>query len=186
MQQPSPGPGQPSLLRAATVALILALILTGCGGYALVGRGTTLPDDVRAVFLQPLDNETRRGELDQILTQALATELVTRQRFSLTSSVGEADATLKGAVTGFRLTPVTFDSQGRGDEYEVAITVRMAFVRNDEDETQLWASDRYQFRQTYPLGGGDPTDFFSLENTAIELSAGDFAESMVIDILEGF
>lgn len=172
------------LVATASVAFCLAFGVGGCG-YALVGRGTNIPDDVRQVYLRPLENRTTRAELEQFLTQALAEELVTRQRFSLATSSSEADAVLRGAVVAYRVTPITFDAEGRGDEYEITITAEMAFVRTDEDETVLWSNDRYQFRDVYELDASSE-DFFDRENLAIAKSSQRFAETMVTELLEGF
>ncbi len=171
-------------LRLLPLLLVLATA-TGCAGYALVGTGSNLPEDVRAVYLAPFENRTQRSELEQFLTQGIAEELVTRARFSLTQGPQEADATLSGEVVSFRVTPITFDAEGRGDEYEISITAKVAFVRTDEDQTPLWANDRYLFKEVYDLGG-NAENFFDRENIAIEESAGRFAETMVIDLLQGF
>ncbi|HYH45830.1 MAG TPA: hypothetical protein VEG34_09095, partial [Thermoanaerobaculia bacterium] len=88
--------------------LALLLLLTGCG-YALVGRGSNLPPDIQEVYLRPLENRTPRTQVEQFLTRAIADEMVTRQRFSLVSSLEGADAELSGAVVSFNVTPVTFD-----------------------------------------------------------------------------
>ena len=55
--------------RRAGVALLsfAALAVAGCG-YALVGRGSTLPPEVKRVYLKPLENQTTRVQVDQILT----------------------------------------------------------------------------------------------------------------------
>ena len=79
-----------SLLAAALVAPTV-----GCG-YALVGQGSNIPDDIQRVYLEPLVNSTPRLELDQILTQAVLDELVTRRRFNMVRGPSEADAILRG------------------------------------------------------------------------------------------
>ena len=90
---PHPGPLPPTRERESILAaLALAcLLLAGCG-YALVGRGSNLPADVRAVYLQPLANRTPRAQVEQILTRAIADELVTRQRFTVVADAAQADA----------------------------------------------------------------------------------------------
>lgn len=164
----------------ATVSLCL---LVGCG-YALVGRGSNIPVDVRRVYLEPLENRTTRSQVEQFLSQAIADELVTRQRFSLTAGAAEADAVLAGSVVAFTVTPITFDADGRASEYEISITAQMSFERTGSEEV-LWSNDRYVFRETYQI---DPSEagFFDRENVAIEGSAERFAETVITDLLEGF
>lgn len=62
-------PFLPTLLLAG--ALLAPLFTTGCG-YTLVGRTSTLPDDVRNIYIEALKNTTRRSQLEQVLSRAIA------------------------------------------------------------------------------------------------------------------
>lgn len=177
----SPGSAIGTGLRGALV-LTLALA-TGCG-YALVGRGSTLPPEVRTVYLKPLENLTPRAQVDQILTRALASELVTRKSFDVVASPEGADAELAGAVTSFSLTPVSFDSEGRATQYEVGIVVRVA-LKQREPERTLYSNDGYLFRSSYEVQASE-LGYLDRETPAIERTAEDFAETLVTDLLEGF
>jgi outer membrane lipopolysaccharide assembly protein LptE/RlpB len=168
---------------AAAAAVSAAALAAGCG-YALVGRGSNLPADVKSVYLKPFDNQTARSQVEQILTRALADELVTRHRFSMVGDATQADAELSGAVQSFAVTPVTFDSQGRATEYEISIVAKVSFKRTGSDAI-LWSNDRYLFRENYPVEVSE-SGYFDRETLAIEQVAGKFAETMVSDLLEGF
>jgi outer membrane lipopolysaccharide assembly protein LptE/RlpB len=168
---------------AVLVALIALGTLGGCG-YALVGRSSNLPADVRSVYIKPLDNKTQRTQAEQFLTRAIADEMVTRHRFSVVGSATGADAELSGSVIGFGATPVTFDNTGRATEYEISITAAMLFKRLGKDQV-LWKNDRYNFRESYPVEVSS-TGYFDQENLALEKAAKHFAETMVSDLLEGF
>ncbi len=163
--------------------LLLGFALTACG-YALVGRGVNLPEDVREVYIKPLENRTPRSQVEQFLTRAIAEELVTRRRFAVVGSAEAADAELSGAVVAFNATPVTFDDTGRATEYEISIVAQMAF-RRIADEKVLWSNDRYVFRESYPIEVSEGA-FFDREDQAIEDAAERFAATMVSDLLEGF
>ncbi|HEY9421525.1 MAG TPA: LPS assembly lipoprotein LptE [Thermoanaerobaculia bacterium] len=160
------------------------LVPAGCG-YALVGRGSNIPEDVRSVYLRPLENRTQRSQVEQALTRAVADELVARQRFSVVGSADQANAEIAGAVTGFGVTPVTFDNTGRATQYEISITAQITFKRVGGDEKVLWSSDRYTFRENYDV---DPNsaDYFDREDEAIEEASERFAETLVTSLLEGF
>jgi outer membrane lipopolysaccharide assembly protein LptE/RlpB len=162
---------------------MLAVLPLGCG-YALVGRATNIPDAIRKVYLAPLENATRRSEVEQILTRALAEELVTRKRFILVNDAAQSDAVLNGKVVGFDATPLTFDDQGRATEYQITITASMAFRDRAADKV-LWQNDRYIYKESYQV---DPSEqrYFDRETIAIEDAAGRFARTVVIDLLEGF
>jgi outer membrane lipopolysaccharide assembly protein LptE/RlpB len=161
----------------------LLLILSGCG-YALVGRASNLPADIRNVYIRPLENRTPRSQVEQALTRAIAEEMVQRQRFSVLGGPEGADAELSGAVVFFGATPVTFDPSGRATEYEISLTAQIAFKRMGQDEP-IWSNDRYTFRETYPIEATNE-NYVDLEDDAIERAAERFAETMVSDLLEGF
>ncbi len=162
---------------------ILCLSLFGCG-YRLVGTASNIPPEIRRVHLKPLDNRTARVQVDQILTRALADELVTRQRFEILSDGTDADAEIGGSVTNFLVRPVAFDLDGRATEYEIAITAQVSFRQLAPDRV-VWANDRYSFRESYRLEASE-LGYFDRETPAIEATAKKFAETMVTDLLEGF
>lgn len=171
--------------RFLLAALLLALLsIMGCG-YALVGKGSNIPDDVKSVYLQPLQNRTPRQQVEQELTTAIAQELVTRQRFAVVGSEAEATAEITGAVTGFGVTPVTFDNTGRATQYEISITAQIAFKRTGTEGKVLWKSDNYTFRENYAVEATEAA-YFDRENEAIERASKRFAETLVTSLLEGF
>jgi outer membrane lipopolysaccharide assembly protein LptE/RlpB len=168
----------------AVVLLALSLSLTvGCG-YALVGRASNIPAEIKSVYIKPFENRTQRSQVDQEVTRAIAEEMVNRQRFSVLGNADEADAELDGAITGFGVTPVTFDATGRATEYEISITAAVTFKRKGAQEP-IWSNNRYVFRESYPIEV-EGTDFVDREDQAIRDAALRFSQAMVADLLEGF
>ncbi|MCP4201758.1 MAG: LptE family protein [bacterium] len=172
-----------SRTRALTALALVPLFLIGCG-YALVGRTSTLPEDVRNIYVEALKNTTRRSQLEQVLARAIADEFVTRRRFEVVRNRSEADGILSGTVNSYYVRPVTFASGGRATEYEIVIGAQMLFTRANGDEV-LWQQDRYTFRELYEANVSE-ADFFSRQDEAIEEVAVKFAQTLVIDLLEGF
>lgn len=172
------------VLRKGLPAAILlsALSAAGCG-YALVGRGSNIPEDVQIIYLAPLENNTRRAQVEQILLQAIADEVVLRGRFDLATEEG-ADAVLDGTITGFLVTPVRFDADGLAEEYEISISATMEFHRTPGGEI-LWRNPNYIFRENYVLTP-EETSFFDREILAIEAVAELFAKTLLTDLMEGF
>lgn len=169
----------------AVLAPLLASVLAASGcGYALVGRGSNIPEDIREVYLAALENRTQRPQVEQFLTRALADELVRRGRFELVNDPGAADARLSGTVTGFGVTPIAFDPDGRATDYEISITAAVELRSLDDDEV-VWSNDRYIYRENYEVDATS-TDFLDRETEAIESAAERFAETMVSDLLLGF
>lgn len=168
----------------SVAALLMPLLSLGCG-YALVGQGSNIPADVKIIFLQPLENQTRRAQVDQILGQAIADEVVLRSRFDLASSEDGAQAVLEGTIGNFIVTPVRFDAEGLAEEYEVRISAAMEFRRTDAEEI-LWRNANYVFRVNYELDEDDLTSFFDREILAIDGVAILFARTLLTDLMEGF
>ena len=178
----------PASILVSLVALV-ALVLTGCG-YSLVGKTTNIPADVQEVYVETLINATPRQQVEQILTQAILEELVTRRAFTLVDSAADADAQLTGKVMSVALRPVSFDAQGLADNFEVVINADMRFertTRGAETEPEIiWQNSRYVFREDYPIDVGETVNYLERETEAIEETASNFAKTLVTDLLAGF
>lgn len=163
--------------------LVGALALGGCG-YGLVGRTSSLPEDIQDIYVEPLTNRTNRAQVDQFLTRAIADEFVKRRRFNVVNEVASADALLTGVVVGFSERPVTFGAGGRGTEYEMQIVADMEFRRPGAGEP-IWSRTGYLFRETYEIDIS-AADYFDRSNLQLEELSEKFAETLIIDLLEGF
>jgi outer membrane lipopolysaccharide assembly protein LptE/RlpB len=170
-------------LLAGLAAALAAAALAGCG-YSLLGRGSTLPAEVRVIRFETLSNETSRVGVEQRVSREIARELATRGRFEVSAHAREADADLSGAVIQFDLYPVAFDAAGRATEYQVAITARVSLKALPEERV-LWESPAYTFRDNYKLAAS-AASYADRENEAIDRVAERFAASLVSSLLEGF
>jgi outer membrane lipopolysaccharide assembly protein LptE/RlpB len=162
---------------------VAILVLGGCG-YALVGQSSSLPENIRVVEFTTLENRTQRVGLEQRLSAEIARELVSRGRFRVQASAAGADASLTGAVLGFQLYPVSFDSQGRATDYQVLITARVA-LNAIPGGAAIWENPAFTFRGNYEYNATAAT-FSDRENDAIDRVADRFAQSLVTSMLEGF
>jgi hypothetical protein len=172
-------------LLAAGLAGVL-LWAAGCG-YALVGRGSFLPDSVERVAFPTFKNSTPRVGVEQRLSKAVASELASRGRFTVSARQGDGDAELDGEITAFSLYPVAADSLGRATQYQIQIVVKVSFTTNPDGKV-LWKNDAYTFRENYDVVAGNVSaaNYADLENVAIDAEAERFAQSLVTSILENF
>jgi len=161
----------------------IGLSVAGCG-YTLVGKGSSLPENIKVVEFTTLENRTSQVELEQRFSAAIARELVSRGRFRVQASPQGADAELSGAMLAFDLYPVAFDAQGRATNYQVRATARVS-LKTLPDGKALWENPAFTFRDNYEFSATAAT-YTDLENDAIDRVADRFAQSLVTSMLEGF
>ena len=92
--------------RAATFVLLVAAAcaVDGCG-YALAGRGSFLPTDIRTIGIPDLVNRTTYFDVEQILTEKIRNEFIGRGKYRVLPDVAGADAVLNAEITGITLAP---------------------------------------------------------------------------------
>jgi hypothetical protein len=171
--------------RLAAGLLFLSALLASSGcGYALVGKGSSLPENIKVVQFTTLENRTPRVQLDQRFSEALARELVSRGRFRVQPGAEGADAVLSGTVLAFDLSPVAFDAQGRATDYQVRVTARVA-LKSLPDGKAIRENPAFTFRDNYQFSA-TAASYTDLQNNAIDRVADRFAQSLVTSLLEGF
>jgi outer membrane lipopolysaccharide assembly protein LptE/RlpB len=164
--------------------LLSALMLSGCG-YALVGKGNSLPPTIHTIEVPAFVNKTTRVELEQRVTQSVADEFVSRGRLKLVTHAADADAILHGSIDTFGIFPVAFNTQGRATQYQISITAAIELVDHRNEDKVLWKNDQYRFTENYQVDITS-SDSFDQESRAIRAIADRFAESLVANLLEGF
>ena len=162
----------------------LLLSLAGCG-YGLIGRTSSLPEDIENIYVEPLRNQTTRQQVELFMTEAIVNELVTRRRFDILKSAASADAVLRGTLTAYTVRPVEFGPDGRATSYNVSIRADMEFKRQGSDEI-LWAQGQYVFRSDFELEIDEQGTVFDTEDINAQIIARQFAQSLITDLLEGF
>ncbi len=171
-------------LRTAIVWVAALAVAGGCG-YRLAGTGSAslFPAHVQALIVVPFENRTTRPEIEQRVTEAVASELSKRGRFSVVTDRSTADAMLEGAVTGYRTSPVEFGADSRATRIEAVVTLR-ATVRELATDDILWSQDGLVFREQFDVDEG--TGYFDREMLALDEIARGAAGALVTSILEGF
>ena len=85
-------------LRALLFLLLgLGALLPGCG-YRLAGK-IALPESIQVIAVLPFENRTTRPEIEQRVTEEVASELNKRGRIRVGTDASKADAILEGAIT---------------------------------------------------------------------------------------
>ena len=170
--------------------LVAAIGSAGCG-YALAGRGSFLPTDIRVVGIPPLVNRTTFFDVEQILTEKIRNEFIGRGKYRVVPEAADADAVLNAEITAITLSPVAFTSTQLASRYQFVLTMKVDFIDNRVNKS-LWANDALSFTGEYDLtsGAGDPAinaaTFVDQQRSSFDRIATDVARTVVTAIVEAF
>jgi hypothetical protein len=180
------------VVQRVLLVLILAAALGSAGcGYALAGRGSFLPTDIRVVGIPPLVNRTTYFDVETILTQKIRNEFIGRGKYRVVPEATGADAVLNAEITSITLSPVGFTSTQLASRYQFVLTMKVDFVDNRVNKS-LWANDAYAFTGEYDLtsGTGDSAinaaTFVDQQLSSFDRIANDIARTVVTAIVEAF
>jgi len=170
------------------LALPALLGLTGCG-YALAGRGSNLPSYIKTVGIPMFANNTQLFQVEQVLTERVRQEFISRGRYEVVPADSGVDAVLTGQILSITVAPSAFNSQQQATRYMIALTSRIEF-RDLKANTVIWENQSLVFREEYDVATvgsvTDPAAFFGQDQNALERVATNFARSVVNSILEAF
>ena len=175
--------------RTASLLLLLSLSLGGAGcGYALAGRGSFLPADIRTVGIPKLENKSTMFQVEDVITEKIRAEFIGRGKYAVTPDALGADAVLTGEITNVSVQPVGFTELQLASRYLFTLSMRVQFADARTNEV-LWSNDALIFREEYELvtrGGVEVASFLDQEKSSVDRIAGDLARSVVTAILEAF
>ena len=114
-------------VRGICFILFASMLLTinGCKVYSFTGA--SLPADVKTVTVEQLRNSANNAPalLNQTITDALKTKLITEARLSQVTYDG--DVVFKGAITGYSYTPTAPTAQVQSGVNRLTITVQISY-----------------------------------------------------------
>jgi len=173
--------------RASIVVLTLAV--SACG-YALAGRGSSLPAHIKRIGVPMFANHSDTTDLDRILTEAVRQELQGRGGFVVVPDATGVDAVLTGEVQPIASMVAAFtDTTRQASKYLITIQASVEFKDLVEGKVLVpnrvfRASDDYEVTST--ATGNNPAALFSQDQNALRRLAKTFAQSLVAQILENF
>ena len=168
----------------ATSILLLILAFSGCG-YHTAGHASRLAKNLHVIAIPGFTNQTQTYRLEQILTQDVVREFISRTNYQVLNSTSDsADATLKGVVVSAVASPLTYDAQtGRVSSSVVIVTMRVTLT--NRAGKILFENQNYTFREQYQVSK-EIASFFNEETPALQRMSRDFARTLVSDILEAY
>jgi outer membrane lipopolysaccharide assembly protein LptE/RlpB len=173
----------------AVAALLAALLSTSCG-YALAGRGSSLPATIKTIGVPDFVNRTPYFETAGMLSQRVRSELIGRGRYKVLPQDTDVDAVLRITLNNVSLTPTGFNESQQATRYVVTVSVSAQFVQTSDNKV-LWQNPNQVFREEYQQASGgtsvvDPATFFGQQSNAVTRMSSDFARTIVSALLEAF
>jgi len=164
-------------------------VASGCG-YALAGRGSFIPPEIKAIGIPMLGNRSSFFDVEQVLTEKLRTEFIGRGSFRVVPDDVGVDAVVAGEITGVSVQPSAFNDQQLATRYLFLLTMRVSFTDSMAAKV-LWSNDALQFRGEYELSQRTSTaiqgaGFLDEERSAFDRISTDVARTVATAILEAF
>ena len=164
----------------------LVVMLAGCG-YHRVGAATHLPPNVQTLAVPMFASKVQAYNTEVAFTRAVVRELNTRTNYRvLTGARWQAMRMrcLRGTIVTETVSPLTYDSSsGQTSSYLVNVTAKVELVAHDG--RVLYKNDAFAWREQYQ-STQDISGFVQEDGAAVRRMSGDFAESLVSDMLESF
>lgn len=164
------------------------MVSSGCG-YALAGRGNTLPPSIVSIGVPPFVNQSPTPDVDRVLTDAVRAELQTKGRYRILPQSTDVDGLLVGRVLSVALQPAAFTAQNQVSRQLIIATASIEFTEVVASRV-IWANPSFQARDEFDVTTGesatDPTALFAQDANALDRLARSFARSVVTSIFEAF
>lgn len=173
----------------AVFALLLVAVMSSSCGYALAGRGSSLPDYIRVIGVPLFKNATAIFDVDRLITERVRTELINRGSYRVVPDATGVDALVEGTITSVNLTPSATDQNNQATRYNITITASVTF-RDIRANKEIWSNSSVSFTDEYQLtsasSAGEAVTFFGQDTAAQTRLAGNFARAVVSAMLEAF
>ena len=166
-----------------TFSTLLLTLTLGCG-YQMAGK-THLPPDLETIAIPIFRNHTSEPILEDAVTSAIKREFLTNSRLGVVNNPKTADLALKGTISSYGLTPLSFDRL-RSIVLEYRIHIRAEITIEDvRTHKILWKDISLEATAEYPVTS-DPAATRVAQNRANEEASRALAENLVSRVLEGF
>jgi hypothetical protein len=178
----------PNWSRREALLLGAGMLASGCG-YALAGRGNTLPSSIVTIGVPPFTNQSTTPDVDRVLTEAVRAELQTKGRYRILPDDTGVDGLLVGRVLSVILQPAAFTPQNQVARNLIIATASIEFTEVRANRV-IWANPSFQARDEFDVTTGetanDPTALFAQDANALDRLARNFARTVVTSIFEAF
>lgn len=167
---------------ALAAALAGAVLLSGCG-YRIVGIGGQLPGGFTRVEVPVFENRTARTDIGRVLTEQFIKQLLGAAKVQVVRGE-EAQAVIRGVVTGYKRDPITFDAKQRPLENRLTVVMDVLLATRGSEQV-LFSEKAVTVRQDFPVGD-DLQESDRSEQEALVAASELMSQKLVSLMLEGF
>lgn len=167
---------------ALTAQCSLFTVFAGCG-YHIAGKGGNMPGNIATISIPFLKNQVQKPDVETVITTSLVDEFVKSGIVKVVEQ--DADAVLNGAITGYDLTPVSFNKNDVIQEYRLTIKLDIGLVRRSDGKV-LWEGKNITDYEDFKVTTTDVNATKSAELDAIKKMAKDTARLIKERMLEDF
>jgi hypothetical protein len=177
-------------MRRRRLALVLAaaVAVSNCG-YALAGRGNTLPTHIKIIGVPGLTNQSNTPGIDDVINRQLREELQGRGGIRALPEAEGADAVLTGVIIRVIPTPTAFNTDRQVSQVTLTVLASVEF-RDRKADKVIWANPSVTTQEAYDVTPGtdatDPAALFRQDANAMQRLARALARSIVTQIFEAF
>ncbi|HJM83220.1 MAG TPA: LPS assembly lipoprotein LptE [Nitrospinota bacterium] len=163
-------------------ALLLHTVSASSCGYSLVGRGSSLPPEIKTARIPIFINKTNQPDLVKIVTDVVRLEFIKDGRLKIVDA-NYADSTIGGTIKHYSQKPISFDADNNVTAYTVRLVLAVQFT-NDNNGKKLLSSSveakkRYDVDQSLLASE-------TIRRAAITDAATKASESLISIIVEAF
>jgi hypothetical protein len=151
--------------------LVASTLVVGCGYTVTSQRDQPGPASVAVPLF---DNHTFEPFVETRVTERVKSRLVSTSSWRLVNTPERAAVVIRGAVTGFGVTTVSFDANNRPLEQRVAITAAITTESKTEAPLHLTLIGTAEYTET-----SDSLQTRTAKNRAIEEAGDGLAEALV-------
>ncbi len=171
--------------------LFLSAALASCG-YRLSGTGDLLLKDAKSIAIPVFINSTNEPYLDVELTKAVVDEFIADGRLRVADQ-DTADLALRGRITMFDVTPISYTRESLVQQYRVRVVVD-ASLEDLRTKKVLWQEKGIEalFISDYPVAYDSTNKLADIRATkinkesAVKKASQDIAWTLRSRVLEGF
>lgn len=172
-------------VRQKAVWTALVLMLFSCG-YHFTPVGGVVPENAKTIAIPVFINDTLEPLVDVEVTKAVVEEFLTDGRLQIVSPEA-ADLIMRGRITKFKLTPLSYTAESYVQQYQVSIYVNVS-IEDARSQKVLWQESGLGtvLVSSYSVTIGDITTTKIARDAALQHACSDIASTIRSRVLEGF